>query len=137
VGHADYLDLGNWNAICDSCGRKFKASSLRKRWDGLMVCQEYFEVKHPQLNIRVPKDRQAPPWTRPEAEPDLFLGVCTLINSQGFIDLAVVDCSRVDYISPVQLEEVGPNINDYPAIAGIATTGISISGLVHTLQPGL
>ena len=29
-----YYKSGDWLAICDSCGRKFKASQLRERWDG-------------------------------------------------------------------------------------------------------
>ena len=29
---------GDWKAICDVCGRLFKASvNLRQRWDGFMV----------------------------------------------------------------------------------------------------
>lgn len=39
-----YLRLGDWNAICDVCGQKYKASQLMKRWDGLMVCKEDWEV---------------------------------------------------------------------------------------------
>jgi hypothetical protein len=131
---SNYLRLGNWNALCDSCGRKFKASSLRKRWDGLMVCEEDWEMKHPQLTIRVPKEQIAPPWARPEP-PDVFLPYCTLENSQGIIDLAVVDCARVDYTSSIVLDAAPIYINNYPAIAQQAVSGISISGLVHTMKP--
>lgn len=128
----NWLDLGNWNVICDSCGRKFKASSLRKRWDGLMVCEEDYERKHPQLSLKVRGDKIVPPWVRPEVEPDMFLAFCTLENSQGIIDLAVTDCARVDYLSPVQLPI---QTQLYPAIASLAISGLSISGIVSTLQP--
>ena len=36
----------DYNAICDSCGLQFKASQLRKRWDGLMVCKDDWEQRH-------------------------------------------------------------------------------------------
>jgi len=57
---------GDWNAVCDRCGFEFKASELQKTWDGLMVCKEDFELRHPQDSLRVKPDRQAVPWTRPE-----------------------------------------------------------------------
>jgi len=65
TGSKDYLELGNWNALCDVCGFKFKASELRRRWDGHMVCSNDFEERHPQYLIRGVPDRQAAPWVRP------------------------------------------------------------------------
>ena len=65
-GSADYLDLGSWNVICDSCGGKFKAQDTRKRWDGMRVCEADFEHRHPQDFVRGRRDRQAVPDARPE-----------------------------------------------------------------------
>ena len=62
----DQLKLGEWNAICDICGQKFKSSQLRKRWDGYMVCREDYEQRHPQDFLRSRADRQLTPWVRPE-----------------------------------------------------------------------
>ena len=64
-GHNDYAKLGDWNAICDSCGFKFKASKLRRRWDGMMVCPTDFETRHPQDLLRGRRDSQSVPWARP------------------------------------------------------------------------
>jgi hypothetical protein len=61
-----YFVPGEWNAICDQCGRKYKASQLRKRWDGLMVCQDDWETRHPQDFVRGVKEDTSVPWTRPE-----------------------------------------------------------------------
>jgi len=36
----------DYNAICDSCGLQYKASQLKKRWDGLMVCKDDWEQRH-------------------------------------------------------------------------------------------
>jgi hypothetical protein len=65
LGPHDHLKLGDFNAICDVCGFKFKGSMLRKRWDGLMVCKTDWEPRHPQDLIKLPQERPAPPWTRP------------------------------------------------------------------------
>lgn len=61
-----------WNAICDVCGFKFKSDKLQKRWDGMMVCSEDYEARHPMDFLRVPDDDQAVPWTRPEGD-DTFI----------------------------------------------------------------
>ena len=96
----NWLDLGNYNAICDSCGRKFKANTMRRRWDGLFVCKEDWEQKHPQLTIRVRGDKQQVPIPRPEA-PDQFLAFCSPTGSSDIIDYAIIDCAKPDYLSPV------------------------------------
>ena len=64
-GEKDYLKSGDFNALCDSCGFKFKASELRRRWDGFMVCSDDFEERHPQDLIRLRPERTALPWARP------------------------------------------------------------------------
>ena len=91
----NWLKLGDWNVICDSCGRKFKASTMRKRWDGLLVCREDYEAKHPQLSLKVRGDKQYVPDPRPEAT-DTFLIVCYVWQSSGYADLATADCARAD-----------------------------------------
>lgn len=62
----DYYKLGDWNALCEVCGQKFKASELRKRWDGAWVCQRDWEPRHPQDFVKGVKDNQSVPWARPD-----------------------------------------------------------------------
>lgn len=76
-----HYDKGNWDALCDSCGRKFKASQLRLRWDGLRVCKEDFEIRHPQDFVRAKVDIQATPWTRPESSDTFAYFACTTRTS--------------------------------------------------------
>lgn len=64
-------DKGDWKTICDACGRIFKATELRKRWDGFMVCEQDWEPRQPQDFVRGVADIQAPTWTRPE-NPNTF-----------------------------------------------------------------
>lgn len=66
-----YYKPGDWNAICDRCGFQYKASQLKKTWDGLMVCSKDWEPRQPQDFVKGVKDNQAVPWSRDEA-PDSF-----------------------------------------------------------------
>lgn len=80
-GINDYVH-GDWNAQCDRCGGEFKASQLQLEWTGLRVCPYDFEPKHPQLSVRGRRDRQAPPWTRPESDA-YFVGD-TEVTQDGY-----------------------------------------------------
>jgi hypothetical protein len=68
MGYKSRYDKGDWVALCDSCGRKFKATKLKRRWDGLMVCPEDWEPRQTQDYVRGRAEKQTPSWTR--SEPD-------------------------------------------------------------------
>jgi hypothetical protein len=59
-----YYKPGDWNAICDRCGFKFKASELKRDWQGFMVCPEDFETRHPLDFLRAKREKIRVPWTR-------------------------------------------------------------------------
>ena len=63
---------GQWLAICDVCGRKYKSSQLLQRWDGLMCCSQDWESRQPQDFVRGVADDQTTPWSRSEQD-DVFL----------------------------------------------------------------
>lgn len=92
---------GQWNAICDRCGFKFKSSELRKDWQGLMVCKHDFETRHPQDFLRVKPEKIAPSWARPQPD-EIFLQPtsCTLQGSQGVAGIGVAGCLRNGFTSP-------------------------------------
>ena len=46
-------------AICDRCGFEIRYLDLRAEWNGLRVCPECWEPKHPQLEPRTVVDAQA------------------------------------------------------------------------------
>lgn len=64
-GRADYLALGDWNAVCYECGRKRKASTLKKHWQGYFVCPEHWEPRHTQDFVHNVEDKQTVPWAQP------------------------------------------------------------------------
>lgn len=72
MGRFDYYKSGDWNAECDVCGQKYKASKLKLRWDGLRVCPNDFEFRHPQDFVRGIRDNPSTSFSRPEP-PDTFI----------------------------------------------------------------
>lgn len=66
-----YAVKGDWNSICEVCGFKYKASQLKERWDGLRVCKEDWEPRHPSDLIKGPIGPESTvPWTSPEPTAD-------------------------------------------------------------------
>lgn len=86
---------GTYKVVCDVCGFEYPSDMVRKRWDGLIVCAADWELKHPQLSIRVQKEEIGVPFARPEAE-DEFIEVCTVITSSCYAGLATADCAIAD-----------------------------------------
>lgn len=76
MGRADYLLLGDNNAVCYQCGRKRKASTLLKHWQGYWVCPEHWEPRQPQDFVRNVNDVQTPPWVQP-MPANVFAAFCT------------------------------------------------------------
>ncbi len=64
MGRADYFAPGDWNAICDQCGAKYKASEMLLQWDGFRVCRTCYDPRHPQDFVRPIPDPVPPPWIR-------------------------------------------------------------------------
>lgn len=77
-----------WNALCDRCGFKFKSFQLKKEWTGLMVCDPCWEPRHEQDLIKVPKEEEQIPWSRPEPA-DTFIDVDYVASDVGVQDSAV------------------------------------------------
>lgn len=70
---ADYLRLGDWNIRCDRCGRKLKGSEARTTWQGLKVCPEHWEPRHPQDFVRAVHEDPTPEFVRDP--PDRILAI--------------------------------------------------------------
>jgi hypothetical protein len=77
--HTGYIP-GQYNFTCDVCGRGFKSSQMRKRWDGAITCNEgtCWEIRQPQDFVRGVRDDQSVPIARPRILPGST--VTTLLN---------------------------------------------------------
>ena len=58
--------LGDHNALCDRCQKKFFASDLKKEWTGWYVCDSCYEPRHPQEFLKGHRDDPQVAWTRPD-----------------------------------------------------------------------
>jgi hypothetical protein len=96
LSYTSRYDNGDWIADCDVCGRKYKASALSQRWDGLMCCDDDWEIRQPQDFVRGVPDTQIAPWLRPEP-PNYFLPI-TL--SQLELVQSVSNVSITTYFRP-------------------------------------
>lgn len=105
----NHLELGRWNVICDVCGRKFKNTDVRKRWDGLVVCDKDYETRHIADFIKPNVEHNNVRDARPE-QADVFVTV-------NFIDTGDTIC-----VPGTQF-----------AIAGIGVAGCMVAG---KLNPG-
>ena len=91
---------GDWWAICDVCSKKVKASKTKMRWDGLIVCPEDFEHRHPQDFIKVRQDKITVPFLRPRPQ-DTFVSVsytgntltCTPMSRFGVSGIGISGCA--------------------------------------------
>lgn len=64
-----------WKAVCQVCGFEYYNDEIKKRWDGLMVCKEDYEIRHPMDFLRTKKEEsQQLPWTSPEPA-DVYIEV--------------------------------------------------------------
>lgn len=73
----NYYKAGEWNVICDICGKKIKAGEAKHRWDGFIVCPSDFEYRHEQDFVRARQDKISVPFTRPRPV-DIFTGVTSI-----------------------------------------------------------
>lgn len=102
-GRADYLALGDWNAVCYQCGRKRKASTLLRYWQGYYVCEEHWEPRQPQDFVRSVPDVQTPPWTQPMSDRFAISDfLCTESSDETTFDPMIYICTEDLY--PLETE---------------------------------
>lgn len=56
TANPDYKPGDNW-VECEVCGMDIYASDSKRRWDGVLVCPEDYELRHPQDFVRARKDK--------------------------------------------------------------------------------
>lgn len=136
-----FLKWGDWNAACDVCGFRFKSSEMKKRWDGLMVCEQDYELRNPQDFIRIKGDNPSVPWARPEA--DAFVGpTCFVWSQSAFPNLAESGCMQAGRGTPSSAIlwslkwpfDVPSAMTEtqYSGIPGYAIPGLGIPGVTFT-----
>lgn len=70
---------GDWNVTCDCCSVKTKASKVKERWDGFIVCAECWEPRQSLDFLKARSDKISVPFTRP-IPPLVFTSVSYTIS---------------------------------------------------------
>lgn len=93
-----------WWVHCPVCAEKILGGEALRRWDGLMVCKDCWEPRHPLDFYRPRNDTHPLPFKNEESEvnvgptyvvpaPTYF---CDLYRAQGMADIGITDCARAD-----------------------------------------
>lgn len=64
----NYFVLGDFNVACFECGRKKKASQMKKHWKGYHVCPEHWEPRHPQDFVGNAPPQEQVPYSQPQVD---------------------------------------------------------------------
>jgi len=126
TGRADHWAGGDWNAVCFECGRKRKASTLKKNWQGYYVCPEHWEPRQQQDFVRAVPDVITPPWAQPMPE-DTFTSVCSIVGREALTGLSIAGCAiagRWTDIPPSQYPFCTPESNMPRADFGTADCAV-------------
>lgn len=114
----NYFKDGEWNVNCMVCGKKCKSGEIKKRWDGLLVCREDYETRHPMDFLRARQERISVPYSY--HSNDVFVtdpfptpAYCTQEGSSGIPTYAVAGCMRPGLGFPNGLEPTVPVPPDY------------------------
>jgi hypothetical protein len=99
MGRADFYAPGDWNAICFRCGRKRKASTMRKQWQGYWVCADEWEPRPEQDFVRGVPDQMVPPWSQPKVA-DTFAFYCTPNDRTALPGFGWPGCMLPGFIDP-------------------------------------
>lgn len=87
---------GNWKVACHVCGFWFPSSEIKRRWDGVLVCDKDFETRHPQTLIKIRGESAVPSFVSKDADPDEFVQVCDIVSSSAYADMGTADCMQAD-----------------------------------------
>ena len=112
--------------MCDVCGRKYKASALTERWDGLMCCSDDWEIRQPQDFVRGVADTQIAPWLRSEPS-DSFIAV-TVTQALQYVSTNVTTLLTVLTLAPYHLYVTSPVTVTLSAVLLAPVTPTSING---------
>lgn len=84
---------GNWKVTCDVCGFWFPSGEIKKRWDGLYVCKDDFEQRHPSTLYRYHEHPSYPAFVRKDGT-DTFIQACDIQTSSGYAGLGAAGCMQ-------------------------------------------
>ena len=111
-----YAKGKNAYGICDISGFRYKLNEMKRTWNGLLVGQDMYEPKHPQLTpLRATADPEALYNPRPNNDHEEGEGFVVVVNSNIF---------KPDYMNPSTLPT---NFTVDEMTSGLGTVNIVIT----------
>ena len=102
-GRADFLELGSWNVACSMCGRKHKANTMERNWQGLYRCPEHNEPRQTQDFVRGVKDDPSVPFAQPELTVFATTPFCNIYEVAAYAGVAAAGCAIAGRSTPLPL----------------------------------
>jgi hypothetical protein len=100
MGIEKYIQ-GDWNVICDFCGRKMKRSQVRYTWENFLVC------RHPQDFVIAKRDIQRVPDARPDNASNAG---STTVKTNALKSATVIALSTTSGLS--EYDSIGIKLNN-------------------------
>jgi len=100
-----------WKFTCHVCGFWYPSTEIKKRWDGLYVCDKDYETRHPQTLIKVRGERAFPDIVSSDGT-DQFIQFCDINGSAGYAGMGTAGCAQA-----------GPYFRTYDFLVGLLTNG--------------
>ena len=128
------MSRGNWNVICDFCGRKRKASECRMTWDNFFVCADTcWQPRHPQDFVRGVADDQTVPVVRSDVVQSMGTTTLSSAASKNAVTVTLASVSGLtdrDALGIVlDTGECHWTFSDgIPAAGGVVTLGSYLPG---------
>jgi hypothetical protein len=137
MGKADKYQHGTHNAICDTCGFKYKASQLRMTWDGFFVCDPCWEPRHPQDFVRGKVDKLRVDIVRPDNDILYHETTLNANESAGDTSINVVTMTEISQYTAllIQLDPMMGQTSQYHACTVTTTPIVSTNILITPALP--
>jgi hypothetical protein len=117
----------DYNAICDVCGFKMKASQIRLRWDGLRVCEKDWETRHIADFYYTRNDTHTLPFTRPADPKTTYLSLGTLTDPYANPE-APTNAYDIQAAPSAAFTTAITNLDNYSIMAWIRPRALGVRG---------
>ena len=127
------MGSGQYNGICDLCGRKRKASELKMTWDNFFVCADTcWQPRHPQDFVEGRADDQTVPIVRANVPQTMGTTTLSVAASKSATTITLVSVTGLADKDSLGIEldsgECHWTFSDGTPIAGVVILGSYLPG---------
>ena len=116
-------------ALCDRCGQQYDYIELRQEWNGLRVCPDCFEEKHPQLD---PHPVAFEPEALRDPRPDRKEPVEILVGQNIFPLFTTTSIQGITSVGTASVSNEGISVSPTGIAATASVGSVVISSIAIT-----